>query len=135
MGNASIFFDIASGRDGGGGGGGGGAGEGVLGGVAAGAGGAGAGCGDAETAIGDPRLAERAAGGAAEPAAVGAVRLRPTQRRRQWGKMHRPPPDGDLQAKSDTGESCSGKVGFMGGAALEKSTEDGVDGVFQARDA
>ena len=42
---------------------------------------------------------------------------------------------GDLQAKSDTGESCGGEVGFMGGAALEKSTVDGVDGVFQLRDA
>ena len=42
---------------------------------------------------------------------------------------------GDLQAKSDTGESCGGEVGFMGGAALEKATVDGVDGVFQLRDA
>ena len=42
---------------------------------------------------------------------------------------------GDLQAKSDTGVSCGGEVGFMGSAALEKATVDGADGVFQARDA
>ena len=49
--------------------------------------------------------------------------------------LESPPPRGDLQAKSDTGESCGGEVGFMGGAALEKATVDGVDGVFQLRDA